>query len=326
MIKKLVKNIYKNSKTARYYWMIYSWYKANRNMKLSDEEFAQQDFYKSCGKLLNLDNPQTYDEKLWWLKLNNRDPLLTKCSDKYLVREYVQECGLSHILNKLYGVYEDAREIDFSNFNQPTFLKCNHTSGYNIIYYPNKKFDRKDFINRFNFALKQNYYVQSREWNYKNIEPKIIAEEVLYNEDGSLPVDYKFLCFNGEPKLLYMMFGTSNEKGEHASKENRYMNIYDMDFNLTNITQGFNIFKEKKVEKPKLFEEMKRYAKILSSPFECCRVDFYLVKGKIFFGEITFYDGGGCNNTQPTEWDLLIGSWINLNQVIERKELKEKRI
>lgn len=316
MIKKLLRGLYSRSKWTRYYWMKYTWNKANKNVsKISDIEFAKQYYFKCCGKELNLENPVTYDDKVWWLKLNNRDPLITRCSDKYLVREYVKECGLGNILTQIYGVYDDVKNIDFNEFKEPVFLKSNHTSGFNRIYYPNKYFDKNDFIRTFNFILKNNYYIHSREWNYKDIKPKIVAEEVLYDENGNLPIDYKFLCFRGEPKLLYLMIGTCNEEGQHANKEQRFMNVYDMDFKLTNITQGYPIYTEKEIDKPALFEEMKDYARILSKPFEFSRVDFYQVKGKIYFGEITFYDGGGCNNTQPFEWDLKMGSWIDINNI-----------
>ena len=314
MLRTLALKIYNNSKLGRFCWLKYVWFRAKRNMKTSDEEFTKKEYFKRFGKHLNLEDPETYDEKLSWLKLHNRDPLLTVCSDKYKVRDYVKECGLGKSLTKVYGVYDDANEVDFSIFDKPVFLKCNHTSGDNCIYYPDEQFDRKEFIRTFNFILKQNYYYQYREWNYKDIKPKIMAEEVLLNEDGSLPVDYKFLCMNGEPKLLFLFIGTCDEHGRHAKKENRYLNVYDMEFNLTNINSGgYGSYKEKKIEKPLLFDQMKEYSKILSGPFDYCRVDLYEVQGKIYFGEITFYDNGGFNSLQPIETELLLGSWININ-------------
>lgn len=281
-------------------------------MSISDIEFAKMSYKDKIGGELDLDNPCTFDEKLWYLKLSNRDPLLTKCSDKYLVREYVEECGLGHILNELYGVYDDAKDIDFDRLPPSCFFKCNHTSGYNIIFDRDKPFDKKDFIRKFNFILHQNYYWVSREWNYKNIKPKIVAEKVIRDDKGKLPVDYKFLCFDGIPKLMYLALGTCTESGAHAKVDDRYINTYDMNFSLTEIEEGFPIYRGY-VEKPKTFELMKEYAAILSAPFPHCRVDFYENMGQIIFGEITFYDGGGCNNIQPKEWDIKVGEWINLS-------------
>lgn len=282
--------------------------------KMSDKEFALSMYKSRTGKELNIENPVTFDEKLWYLKLNNRDPLLTVCSDKYKVREYVTECGLGGILNDLYGVWDDARKIDFSALPSPCFLKCNHTSGANIIYDRNKKFDKRDFIRTFNFMLKQNYYYGSREWNYKNIETKIIAEKVLYDRNGNLPLDYKFMCFSGEPKIMYLSKDTCDVEGHHSGKLQK-LNYYDMDFNLLEISGAGMQNISEKIEKPSTWEEMKEYAAILSKPFPFCRVDFYSVDGKVYFGEITFYPTGGCQDLKPEKWEKTLGEWIDISGI-----------
>ena len=291
-----------------------TWYKSRLETAfISDEDFAKKNYRMKTGKTLNLEHPQTFDEKLWYLKLHNHDPLMTICSDKYRVREYVEQCGLGHILTELYGVYDDARDIDFSKFQEPVFLKCNHASGNNIIYDPQKPFDREDFIKRFNFVLKQNYYVKSREWNYKNIEPKIIAEKVLRDQNGKLPLDYKFMCFVGEPKLLFLDIDVCTEEGEHTALN--YRNIYDMEFHPVDMIETREQKNINTIQKPEGFEQMVSYAAMLSKPFAHCRVDFYNVNGEIYFGELTFYHGGGCNDIQPREWDLKIGSWIDISKI-----------
>ena len=306
----------KNAVLSRQYDKL-TWYKSKlQTLLISDEAYAKSHYKKATGKELHLDNPQTFDEKLWYLKLHNRDPLLTICSDKYRVREYVKQCGYREILNELYGVYDDARDIPFDSFTEPVFLKCNHGSGENIIYYPDKPFDREDFIKRFNFLLKQNSYTKSREWNYKNILPKIVAERVLRDKNGNLPLDYKFLCFHGEPKLMYWSKGGCAENGTHQIVSKRYLNTYDMDFQLTEIDEGFPINYED-VEKPNGFEMMKEMARVLSKPFIHARVDFMVCDDDIYLSEITFYDGGGCNGIKPAEWDYRIGSWIDLTKVKE---------
>lgn len=304
---------HKNKVLARNYDKL-TWYKSRlETVFISDIAYAKKTYRKRCGKTLNLQNPQTFDEKLWYLKLHNRDPLLTICSDKYRVREYVEHCGLGFLLNELYGVYDNARDIEFSKFHEPVFLKCNHTSGDNVIYDPHKPFDQEDFVKRFNFVLKQNSYVKSREWNYKNIKPKIIAEKVLRDKNGKLPLDYKFLCFDGEPKLLFLDIDVCTEDGKHNAIN--YRNVYDMNFRLLDMTETRDHKDLDTIKKPENFEKMAEYAAILSKPFAQCRIDFYNIDGKIYFGEITFYHGGGCNNIQPREWDLKIGSWIDINNI-----------
>lgn len=317
-IKSAIRNLcHRNRVFARGYDRL-TWYKSKlETLVISDEKFAKRSYYRKTGRTLDLESPKTFDEKIWYLKLHNRDPLLTICSDKYRVREYVEQCGLGHILNEQYGVYDDASDIDFSQFQQPVFLKCNHTSGDNIIYDPQKDFDRDDFIKRFNFILKQNSYTKSREWNYKNIPPKIIAERVLRDKNGKLPLDYKFMCFGGEVKMLFLNIGLATETGKHAN--DAYCNIYDRDFNLLPITDERENYTGNDIVKPDNWEQMIEYAQILSKPFSHCRVDFYNVDGKIYFGEITFYHGGGCNDIQPLEWALRLGSWIDITKIKTEK-------
>ena len=306
-----LKMLYHKSKFLQYLLLRHIWAERKKIVaRESDHDFAARCYRERTGQELNQEDPQTFDDKVWYLKLHNRDPLLTICCDKYRAREYVEQCGLGHILNELYGVYENARDIDFSKIPSPCFLKCNHTSGDNIIFDRTKPFDKSDFVRRFNFMLKQNYYFYTREWNYKDVPSRIVAEKVLRDKDGKLPLDYKFMCFHGVPKIMYLSANTCSEQGTHSKGQR--LNYYDMDFNKLPITGAGLKNLEEDVEKPDTFEEMKAYAAILSKPFPFCRVDFYSVDGQVYFGEITFYPTGGCQNLQPPEWSLLLGSWIDL--------------
>lgn len=296
------------------------YFKASLNNLKSDEKFAKQMYKKYTGDDLNLENPQTYNEKLWWLKFHYRNPLQTICSDKYCVREYVKQCGLEEILVHLYGVYDNARDIKLDDFKHEVFLKVNAGSGGNIIYDPQKDFERKLFVWDFNSRLKHNCYMDSREWNYKNVPPKIVCEEVLRDSKGQLPKDYKFMCFGGEPKLLFYSDGVCDEKGMHSVEGQRFTNVYDMEFNIVDMTVDQPSRPDIYVEKPETFGKMKEYAAILSRPFPQCRVDFYTFDGKIYFGEITFYHGGGCRKIQPEKWMLQMGHWIDLKS-IDNKDL-----
>lgn len=277
---------------------------------LPDEKYAQWFHKLYTGKGLNLKEPQYFDEKIWWLKLNNRDPLLTKCSDKHAVREYVKEKGLEHILIPQLGLYNDAKDIPFSEYNDEVIIKCTSGSGENYFFAPQKNNDIKMIVKRMNYALKQNPYWYSREWNYKNIDRKITVEKIIRDKNGKLPTDYKFMCFNGEPKLLFLDIGLIDENNVY--NHNYPRNIYDMDFNLMPFIETRENYKGV-IEKPENWKQMVEIARKLSEPFPFCRVDLYNVDGKVYFGEITFYHGGGCNDIQPEEWDLKVGSWIDIN-------------
>ncbi|MDD6203117.1 MAG: ATP-grasp fold amidoligase family protein [Lachnospiraceae bacterium] len=293
---------------------LYEWKynrKENKINRMTDEEYACWKYNLRTGKELNLENPQSYDERIWYLKINVRDPLQKKCTDKYRVREYVEECGLSHILNELYGVYDSVEEIDFDKLPDRCFLKCNHRSGENMIFDRSKPFDYEKFQKKFSESLKTDYYWAGREWNYHNIAPKIICEKVLEDKNGKLPLDYKIMCFAGEPKLLFLDIGVATKEGDHA--EEYYRNIYDLDFNLLPVKETRENYLGPEIVKPENWDKMVEYARILSKPFRHCRIDLYNVDGKIYFGEITFHHGGGCNDIQPEEWAIKMGQWIPID-------------
>ncbi|TJX13647.1 glycosyl transferase [Tissierella creatinini] len=316
MISKKVKNVFKSIKKiklGRRIWELLSWYRYRRLMKIDDATFAKITYKQIRGEELNLDNPALFNEKLWTLKLLNRDPLLTQCTDKYLVRDYVEKCGIGDILIDLYGVFERPEEINFDELPEEVFIKCNHTCGYNLIYNKNKNFDYKDFYKRFGFALKQNHYWLSREWNYKNIPPRIVCEKVLRDSNGNLPEDYKFMCFDGKPELVIYSVNIVNEDGEQNYSGTRYSNVYDMNFKYVPMKTTHQTSETLDVSRPKNFDRMIKYASILSKPFPHCRVDLYNIEGAIYFGELTFYHAGGYGNISPMEWAIKLGNLIDLN-------------
>ncbi len=279
---------------------------------IPDRPYAKIFYHIYTGKTLHLDHPVYFNEKLWWLKLNNRDPLMTKCSDKHLAREYVSECGFSDILIPQLDVFHSADEVDFEKYDVPVVIKCNKDSGGHVFYNPAQKstFNARKAREKLKTALKTKYYLVSREWNYKNIPPLIVVEKEIRDKAGNLPSDYRFFCFEGEPKLLMMDFGVMTNEGHHKFEFPR--NLYDMDFKLLPIRFGRDNFTGE-VHKPANFERMVEIARKLALPFPMVRVDLYNLDGKIYFGEMTFYHGGCCQHITPEEWDRRMGDWIDLN-------------
>lgn len=281
---------------------------------LSDEEFARMYYKKHTGRDLNLLEPKTFDDKLWYLKLHNQDPLLTICTDKYLVREYVKECGLEHLLNELYAVYDSFDEIDFDKLPDKCILKCNHTSGTNAIFDRTKFFDYRYQKQEFDFWMRRNCYWGSREWNYKNIENKIICEKILEQPGRGCLNDFKFMCFDGSVKLVFGEIGICLGDGSHNADSQR--NVYDRDYHLLeNVRFTRENFDPSLLPKPKNFDKMVTYAEILSKPFIHCRVDLYNLEGEIYFGELTFYHQGCCSKVEPEELYRQAGDWIDLSQL-----------
>lgn len=313
-VKKRFRELSINHSFAR---KLYSFLHQKRNKltaNMSDQQFAVMKYKEATGRKLNLDNPVTYDDKVWWLKLNNRDPLMTLCSDKYRVREYVKDCGLEHILNDLYGVYKDANDIDLDMLPDRFILKCNHGCGGSRICKDKATFPIDDVRRSLNKCLRSNYFVQSREWNYKNIEPLIVCERLFDDKDNGPVglVDYKFMCFDGVVKLVLVQIDACAADGSHRYDSRR--NTYDENFNLLDVHfTSRKSFDSSLVMKPSNFDVMRQYAEVLSKPFVHCRVDLYNIQGKIYFGEITFYPAGGTNPIEPAEWTYKLGDLIDLS-------------
>lgn len=284
--------------------------KTNALKIVNDETFSQIKYWEATGQKLNIENPKYFNEKLWWLKINYRHSLMTECSDKVRVRDYIARIGLGKLLTDIYGVYDKAEEVPFKDMKGKYFIKCNHVSGINRIFDSENEsnFDIREFEKTFNKALKMNYYYQSREWNYKNIEPKIIVENFI--ESQSALLDYRFFCFHGEVKLIFVDIDTAAIDGSHNPSAKR--NIYDRKFNLQNFTVGRENFDNELVKKPENLELMIEYAEKISSPFPFCRVDLYNNNGEIKFGEITFFPGGATQQFSSEQADLMVSSWLRV--------------
>lgn len=278
--------------------------------KLPDREYLEKKFYAMLGYSLDLTNPQTFNEKLQWLKLYDRKPDYTMMVDKYKVREYIKEKLGEEYLIPLLGVWDNAEDINFDKLPNRFVLKCNHNSGLGMYICKDKsKLTEKQIkVIRKNLTkgLQQDYYLTGREWPYKDVPRKIIAEKYMEDETGQLR-DYKFYCFNGEPKIIMINSDREIEKTK--------ADYFDMDFNWIDLKWGYE-HALVKPSKPINFEKMKELAVVLSKNIPELRVDFYEVNNKIYFGELTFFDGSGFDKIEPKEWDKKIGDWIDYTNLI----------
>lgn len=254
----------------------------------------------------NLDNPTTFSDKLIYLKMYYRNPLMTVCSDKYFVSDYVKLCGYENILRKFYGVYDNANQIDFDKLPEKFFIRCNHMSGCNYLV-EKDKINYKHTKKLFNLLLKFNYSYVAGEWSYKNIQPKILIEEVLENPDKSELIDYKFYCFDGIPRYFMISKGELN----HNVKNHKFnMKGESIDY----LFKKESSLKDDEIQMPSNLNEMIEIVDKLCKPFPHVRVDLYNINGKIIFGELTFYSNSGSVSVYSEQYDKEIGSWIDLKK------------
>lgn len=274
---------------------------------LTDATHIRLEYFRIFGKFPDLKNPKTFNEKLQWLKLYDRRPEYTDMVDKYAVKKYVAErIGEEYVIPTL-GVWDSFDEIDFDKLPEQFVLKCTHDSGGLVICTDKSAFDVSSARIKLNKSLKTNYYWTKREWPYKNVKPRIIAEKYMQDTETRELRDYKFFAFNGDVKALFIATERANEHEETK------FDFFDAEFNHLPFTNGHpNAMQLPK--KPENFELMKQLAEKLSGGIPHVRVDFYEVDGKVYFGEITFFHWSGLMPFEPEEWDSLFGDWITLPQ------------
>ena len=270
---------------------------------LPDSLYIRLAFFMKMKKFPNLKNPKTCNEKIQWLKLNDRKPEYTRMVDKLEAKKYVTEkIGAKYVIPTL-GVWDQFGDIDFNNLPEQFVLKCTHDSGGVIICRNKGTFDKDAAKKKIERSLHNNYYWQGREWPYKDVKPRIIAEKYMVNSCTEDLKDYKYYCFNGIPEIVLVV--SDREKG--CAKAD----YFDMHFTKLNFTWGFPN-SNTQIQKPKNFELMKTLAEKLSVDIPFLRVDFYEVDDSVYFGELTFFDGSGTQKIIPEEWDEIIGKKITL--------------
>ena len=278
---------------------------------LPDALMCRLAWFDQFGTRLDLRNPRGFNEKLQWLMVHDVNPEHGRRADKVRAREWVAEkIGEEHLV-PLLGVWRNADDVDFASLPDRFVLKCNHNSGGGMYICRDKSGMDVDAVREgLRRALKKNHYHEHRERVYKNIKPLVLAEKFL--EDPSTPdgglVNYKFFCFSGTPKFLYVM----TYAGSSAGKGHPKITIRDMDWNVMPFRlSGYESLPFDR-EKPAAFEEMVEIARRLSEDELFLRVDLYCVDGKVYFSEATFYPTGGMGVFEPPEWEERIGSWLEL--------------
>lgn len=274
---------------------------------LPDKMYLQLFYFSTTRKFINFRNPKGFNEKLQWLKVNDRRPEYSKLVDKLTVREHIAKVLGEEYLFPLLGKWEAFGDIDFDSLPEQFVMKCNHDSGSTKVIKNKSELTQADFDEMKEFyskRLKQDFYYAGREYPYKGLKSYIIAEKLMIdeNEPEKAIEDYKFFCFNGEPKIMFV----ATDRATDCK-----FDFFDMDFNhldLVNIHPNA----DKPIPKPEKFEEMKELATKLSKGMRHVRIDLYELNGKIYFGEYTFFHGGGFQLCEQPEWERRLGDWIDI--------------
>ena len=272
---------------------------------IPDELYLKIMYRLRMGKKLNLKNPKTFNEKLQWLKLHDRKPIYTTMVDKYEAKKYVADIiGEEYIIPTL-GVWDCFNDIDFDTLPNQFVLKCTHDSGGLVICRDKNKLDKEKARKKIEKSLKCNFYWVGREWPYKNVKPRIIAEKYMVDESGYELKDYKIFCFDGFAKAMFIA------SDRQLEGEDTKFDFYNMDFKHLPFTNGHpNATRE--IKRPKHFDEMRNLAEKLSKGIPQVRVDFYEIGDNVYFGEITLSHWSGMKPFVPEEWDYKFGEWIQL--------------
>lgn len=276
---------------------------------LSDIRWTKIQFRANTGEKLDLDNPKTFNEKLQWLKLYDHNDLYTTLVDKRLVKDYVRKIVGEEFIIPTIAVWNSVEEIDIEKLPNQFVLKTNHSGGNTgvIICKDKNTFDIKKAKEKLERSLRSDLFMISREWPYKNVQRCIIAEPYLEDSITGELRDYKFFCFDGVPKALFVAT-------ERQKRDEPCFDFYDIDFNHLDLKCSHPLA-DTPPEKPYSYEKMLDLSRKLSKGFPHVRVDLYEVNGKPYFGEMTLYHWEGLMPFYPEEWNKIFGDWLKLPSV-----------
>lgn len=302
-IRRYIKAIKKYTSSSDYRFLVNSGYGKYDDMP--DAEYISRKFSAVFGHRLSLETPRTFNEKLQWLKLYDRNPEYTVMVDKYKVRDYISDKIGSQYLIPLIGVWDDPNEIDFGVLPDKFVIKCNHDSGRGMCICKDKStLNIRRVKSNLRRGLRQNYYLTGREWPYKDVPRKIIAEQFMKSDAGGL-TDYKIHCFNGEPKLILVCKDRFTSTGLTED-------FFTPNWEHLDIRRPTYPNSSAEIAQPAELFEILALAKKLSEGIPFLRVDFYIIEHKVYFSELTFYPASGFEKFVPERWDEILGSWLEL--------------
>lgn len=274
---------------------------------MPDEKYLRRVYRYTMGCEPDFEHPKNFNEKLNWMKLHDRNPLYTKLVDKYAVKSYVAErIGQEHVIPLVGGPWASPEEIDFDALPDQFVLKCTHDSGSIVVCRDKQSFDREAAKTKMAAKLRQNFFLKNREWAYKDVPRRIIAEKYIPTLGNPDSLEYKLTCFDGQVKIITVCRGVP-----HASFDARTNDNYDRDGNHL---PWYAFYKNAAVEPglPPQIGQIVEYAEKLTAGIPQVRCDFYLIDGQVYFGEFTFYTWSGLVVFEPPEWNGIMGSWIHL--------------
>lgn len=308
-IKERIRNCFQKNTVGAKIYVFMSNIKTNFLKFLPDKIYLSFEYFCTLGRKPDIENPKSFNEKMQWLKIYDRKEKYTILADKYKVREFVEKvCGNRVKLIPLLGVWDNPDEIDFSVLPDSFVLKCNHNSGKGMCICKGKeKLNYKMAVRELKEGLKENYFWAGREWQYKNIKRKVLAEKYMTDDSGEELKDYKVFVFNG--KAVYIEVDYNRFTDHHR-------NFYDIEWNYVPFTTLYPTNPDCQISKPECLTGLIESAELLTKeagnpPF--LRVDFYIIEKEIYFGEITFHHGGGMEPFYPSEYDEKLGALIVLD-------------
>ena len=279
---------------------------------MSDERFLSIKFRMIFHRKLNLDNPITFNEKIQWLKLYDRKPEYVTMVDKYAVKDYVRNIIGDKYIIPTFGVWNHFDEINFDELPNEFVLKCTHDSGGIVIVRDKRKLDKKAARKKLEKSLKKNFYYIGREWPYKNVQPRIIAEKYIEDPGRVVPEDFKVYCINGFPRYIVVFHNRFD-----ALKPNSET-VYDTNWIPQHISlDNHFLISNEIIDKPACLDELLHISKQLCNSFDQVRIDFYIIENKIYFGEITISTASGFQPMIPEEIDRFLGEELKLTKISE---------